>query len=152
MKSFFIGLALSATMMGGCLKATFTTNAPAVGSVQNKKVTFLVYGLLNQPQVIDVNQLCPGGNVSMIRTGLTAGNALLQGFTGGIIARRTVWYSCGSAPSAQQGSQPNQQAEILLDANGEPEALVLTNEDGTTQVGQVSRGAHENQFVATFNE
>lgn len=129
MKRFVIGIVLSATMLGGCLKATFTTNSPAVGRMQEKKVTFFVYGLLGQPQVVDVNQLCPGGNISMIRTGLTAGNLLLQGFTGGLVARRTVWYSCGSAPSAQnEAPQESPSAELFL----------ITDEEGVAQLEQVS--------------
>lgn len=150
MKKILASLALSGLMLGGCLKATFVTNAPPVGSVQTTKVTFLVYGLLGQPAVINAAGLCPGGSVHMVRTGLTAGNAILQGLTAGIIARRTVWYQCGG--SAQNPTEPAPTAGIVYDDNGQPESVILTNEDGSTQVGTITKGAGENEFVATFPE
>lgn len=151
MKKILASLALSGLMLGGCLKATFVTNAPPVGGVQKTKVTFLVYGLLGQPAVVNAAGLCPGGSVHMVRTGMTAGNALLQGFTAGIIARRTVWYQCGgSAQNTPTESTPT--AGIVYDDNGQPQTMILTNEDGSTQVGTITKGEGENEFVATFPE
>lgn len=150
MKRWFLGMTAALSLMGGCYKATFVTNAAPAGGTQTKKVFFFVYGLLGQPQKVDVRELCPSGTVHQIRTKLTVGNALLQGFTGGIVAPRTVEVQCGVAPGAQLSGQEIKSAELLLDDQGAPRGAVVTTQDGSQQVSAVEP-AQDGAFSLTVH-
>jgi hypothetical protein len=149
MKRIIMGLVVGMLALGGCYKATFVSSAPPSGPVHKKKVFFFIYGLLGQPQKVNVTEFCPDGSVHQIRTQMTVGNALLQGFTGGIVAPRTVLIQCAAPSSASADAAQVKQAELLLNDSGIPTAAVLTTQDGTQLVGDVQPSEVEGQFAVT---
>jgi hypothetical protein len=93
-----VGVA-SVALFAGCFRATFVRDVPAAGPVQSKPVVFFLYGLVGE-RAVDVNGLCPGGDVRVIRTGMNFGQGLVAGLTLGVVTPRKIWVQCGGAPRA----------------------------------------------------
>jgi hypothetical protein len=97
-------LAMAAAMvasitMGGCYKATFVRDLPPAGPVQSEWVRFHLFGLIGVHD-LDVRDHCPDGSVRILRTGSSAGTAVVTILTAGIYSPRKLWIQCGDREAA----------------------------------------------------
>jgi hypothetical protein len=143
----FVGVAFVVLLGAGCFRATFVRDVPAAGPMRSKPVIFFLYGLVGD-RTIDVNGLCPGGSVRVIRTGMNFGQGLVAGLTLGIVTPRKIWVQCGGAAAAE--AAPARGAVILPDGGGRPRSVVMRRGDGGVDIGAVTAGAEGGGRRATF--
>jgi hypothetical protein len=92
-----IGLIVCLLPLAGCHRVTFVRDANAVAGEQHEEWTdFFLFGLVGKEQVT-VEEFCPGGNASVVRTGGNVATGLVGGLTLGIYTPRKVYVTCAAS-------------------------------------------------------
>jgi hypothetical protein len=117
--------------MGGCYKATFVRDVPPAGPVQSEWVRFYLFGLVGVHD-LDVRDHCPDGSVRILRTGSSAGTAVVTVLTAGIYSPRKLWIQCGDREAARArwpATQPGDaRGDVAVDVDDASDADVSKDE------------------------
>jgi hypothetical protein len=120
----------------GCYRASFYTDPKLVRGLEHDQWTdFFVFGLVGT-QEIDVRSFCEGKAIAEVKTGGNFATNLVSAVTIGIYTPRKVYVTCAAGPAKSRFGSRKLQLDV--DSTGQPVSAVVVNEEGRSQVAQIT--------------